>query len=312
MTRAELLTALTRNANRAGLQIRKYSPEILIIGGIFGVVGSAIMACKATTKVQGILEETKPDIEKVHAVVADESIPEDEYSEEDSKKDLAIIYVQTGVKLAKLYGPSIILGTLSIASILASNNILHKRNVALAAAYTAVDTGFKEYRSRVVERFGKELDRELRYNIKAREIKETVVDEDGKETTVEKTVSVVDNPGKMYSSYARCYDDGCKGWTKDPEMNLLFLKQTQNHANDMLKLNGHVFLNEVYDMLGFRRTKAGQLVGWVYDEKNPVGDNFIDFGIYDIYKEGSRDFVNGIERVVWLDFNVDGNIYDLI
>lgn len=312
MTTPAFMTDLTRSFNRAGLQLKKHSPEILVIGGVIGLVTSAVMACKATTKAQVILEEAKTQVDAVHEVVADETISKEKYSEEDSKKDLAIIYVQTGIKFAKLYGPSIILGALSITSILASNNILRKRNVALAAAYTAVDTGFKEYRGRVVERFGKELDKELRYNIKAQEIEETVVNENGEETTVKKVVNVSTNPIDLYSSYARCWDKHCKGWHEDHELRLLFLRQTQNYANDLLKLRGHVFLNDVYDMLGFQRSKAGQLVGWVYDEKNPVGDNFIDFGIYDIYKEGSRDFVDNREPAIWLDFNVDGNIWELI
>ena len=230
--------------------------------------------------------------------------------EEDSKKDLAIVYAQTGLKLVKLYAPSVILGALSITSILASNNILRKRNVALAAAYATVDKGFKEYRSRVVDRFGKELDRELKYNIKAKEIEETVIDEKGKEKTVKKTINVAD-PNE-YSDYARFFDDGCTGWDKDPEYNLMFLKRQQQHANDMLQARGYLFLNDVYEMLGIPKTKAGQIVGWVYDEECPIGDNFVDFGIYDYDKEKCRDFVNGYERTILLDFNVDGNILDMM
>ena len=181
----------------------------------------------------------------------------------------------------------------------------------MAAAYTAIDTSFKAYRGRVVERFGKELDKELRYNIKAKEVEETVIDEKtGKEKVVNKTIDVVD-PNE-YSDYARFFDDGCNGWSKDPEFNLMFLKQQQSYANDLLKSRGHLFLNEVYDLLGIQRTKAGNIVGWIYDEKNPVGDNFVDFGIYDINRPKNRDFVNGYERTIILDFNVDGDILSLM
>ena len=173
-----------------------------------------------------------------------------------------------------------------------------------------ISKGFKEYRGRVVERFGEELDKELKYNIKAKKVEETVVDKNGKEKTVEKTVNVADP--NLYSEYARFFDDGCNGWTKDSEYNLFFLKQQQAWANDILKERGHLFLNEVYDMLGIPRTKAGQVVGWIYDEKNPVGDNFVDFGIYDYNRPKCRDFVNGYERTILLDFNVDGNIWDLM
>ena len=310
MKNGKFMNGVTRTLSKAGFQIKKHSPEILIVAGIAGVVTSAVMACKATTKINDILDQTKEEVSKVNDALNNEKISEDVYSKEDAKKDLAIIYIQTGVKLAKLYGPSLILGALSITSILASNNILRKRNVALAAAYATIDNSFKEYRSRVIERFGKDLDRELKYNIKAKEISETTVDENGKETTVTKTVPVVES--EEPSDYARFFCEGCAGWTKDPEMNLVFLKQQQNWANELLKTRGHLFLNEVYDMLGIERSKAGQVVGWVYDETNPDCDNYVDFGIYDIYNERKRAFVNGWERSILLDFNVDGDIYSLL
>ena len=312
MKKTELMNNLSRTFNKVGFNLKKHSPEILVVAGVVGTVTSAVMACKATTKLNGILEDAKTDIDKIHEVSADEEfMAEHDYTEEDSKKDLAIVYTQTAIKLVKLYAPSVILGGLSIGAMLTSNNILRKRNVALAAAYTAVDKSFKEYRGRVIDRFGKELDRELRYNIKAKEVEETVVDENGKEKKVKKTVNVVDPT--VYSDYAKFFDDGCTGWTKDPEFNLMYLKRQQEYANDLLQAKGHLYLNEVYDMLGIPRTKAGQVVGWIYDEKNPVGDNFVDFGIYDsALKEVNRDFVNGYERTILLDFNVDGNILDLM
>lgn len=306
MKNFDIVNSLSRNFNKIGFQLKKHSPEILVVAGVVGTVASAVMACKATTKVNDILEETKTKVDQIHEVLADESIPEEKYSEEDSKKDLTIVYAQAGIKLVKLYAPAVALGVLSLTSILASHRILNKRNVALAAAYTTVDRSFKEYRGRVIERFGKELDRELKYNIKAKEIEETVVDSKGKEKTVKKTVQVIDP--NMYSEYARFFDDGCTGWTKDADFNLMFLKRQQSYANDLLKSQGYLFLNDVYQMLGIPKTKAGQVVGWFYDEKKPVGDNFVDFGIYDLYNEKARDFVNGRERVILLDFNVDGNI----
>lgn len=303
----ELMNNVTRTVNRVGFKFKKHSPEVLIVAGTIGVVASAVMACKATTKAGKIKEEMNEKMDKIHEVA--EAHRED-YTEEDLKKDTTIVYTQTAVKYVKLYAPSVALGVVSLTCILASNGILRKRNIALAAAYTAVDKGFKEYRGRVVERFGTELDKELRYNIKAKEFEEPVVDEKGKEKIKKETVSVADP--NLYSDYARFFDDGCLGWSKDAEYNLTFLKQQQNYANDLLKKKGHLFLNEVYDMLGIPRTRAGQVVGWIYDEKHPIGDNFVDFGIYDMNREKVRDFVNGYERVILLDFNVDGNILDLI
>lgn len=310
MGKLAIFNNVSRSFGRVGLKFKKHSPELMVVGGIIGGFASAVMACRATLKVTDVLEETKHQIDAVKQVRADESIPEEKYSEQDAKKDLTVIYVQTGLKLVKLYGPSIVLGAASVASILTGHNILRKRNLALAAAYTAVDTGFKEYRGRVVDRFGKEMDRELRYNIKAQEIEETKVDDKGNEIVEKKTVDVVDPNTR--SDYARFFDVGCKGWDKDPEYNLLTLRHVQNWANEKLKSQGYLFLNDVYDALGIARSRAGQVVGWVYDEKNPIGDNFVDFGLYNNSSEEVRRFVNGFERTILLDFNVDGNVLEYI
>ena len=307
--KTEIITHLTRTLNRTGLKIKKHSPEILLVTGTVGIVASTVMACKATLKVEEIVDEAKDKLDMIHRVSSDPTKAE-QYPEEDSKKDLTIVYTQTVVKFIKLYGPSVTIGVASLACMIGSNRILNKRNAALAAAYAAVDKSFKEYRGRVIERFGKQMDRELRYNIKAQEIEETTVDENGKETVTKKTVEVMDP--NNYSQYAIVFDDGNEGWDPDPERSKYFLIQQQNWANERLKSRGHLFLNEVYDMLGAKRTKAGAQVGWVYDEKNCEGDNFVDFGIFDTNSPKARDFVNGIEKVIVLDFNVDGYILDMI
>ena len=310
MNKVELVNKISRAFNRAALKMKKHSPEILVVAGVVGVVGSTVMACKATTKLDSILNEAKDNIDKIHEAAEHPEFLPEPYTEEDSKKDLAIVYTRTAVNVVKLYAPAVIIGGLSITAILAGHNITRKRNIALAAAYTAVDKSFKEYRGRVVERFGEALDKELRYNIKSKEVEEVTVNEDGSESAVKNAIDVVD-PNNI-SSYARFFDDGCTGWTKDPEYNLMFLRDQQRYANDLLQSKGHLFLNEVYDMLGIPRTKAGQAVGWFYDEKNPVGDNFVDFGIYDTNRPRVRDFVNGYERVILLDFNVDGPILEYL
>ena len=307
MSKTEIMNKATRLIHKASSKLKKHSPEIMVVTGVVGTVAASVMACKATTKAEDIINQMHEDLDQIHEV---SEMGREDYTEEDKKKDTVIVYAQTGVKFVKLYGPAVILGTLSISSILAGHNITRKRNVSLAAAYSAIDKSFKDYRGRVVERFGEELDREFRYNIKAREIEEIEINEKGKEKVVKKTIEVVD-PSEV-SDYARFYDDGCNGWTKDPELNLVFLKRQQDAATDMLRRKGHLYLNEVYDMLGIPRTKAGQIVGWIYDEEHPVGDNYVDFGIYDSNKPRVRDFVNGYERTVLLDFNVDGNILDMM
>lgn len=307
----DIMTKVSRSVHKIGFKLKKHSPEILAVVGVAGIVTSTVMACKATTKVSEIVDETKDTIETIHDSVGKGLHTSDgeEYTQEVANKDLAIVYTQTAWKFVKLYGPSVALGVASIACMVGSNQILRKRNVALAAAFKAVDTSFKEYRERVIDRFGKDLDRELRFGIKAKEVEETIVDENGKETTVTKTVEVMD-PSATHSIYSVVYDDGCLGWSKSPELNKVFLIQQQNYANDKLKLNGVLTLNEVYDMLGIQRTAYGQIAGWVYTEDGTAGDDFVDFGIFDANNERSAAFLNGYERNVVLDFNCIGNILE--
>lgn len=306
MTLQQLTSGATRALNRAGLHIKKHSPEILVVAGVVGTVVSAVLACKATTKVSAILEETKQQVDSIHEVANNPELA-DKYSPEDAQKDLTIVYGQTGLKFVKLYGPAVLLGAVSITSILAGHNISRKRNIALTAGLATAMDGFKQYRSRVTERFGDQMDKELLYNIKAKALEEIVVDENGNETTVTKTVEVADAPVAQ-GLYTFCFDETASGWQRDAEANKFFLLQQQDYANEKLRAKGHMFLNEVLDMLGIPRQRVGQAVGWFYDKNNPIGDNYIDFGIFNIQCEANRNFVNGLEKSIWLNFNVDGDI----
>lgn len=300
----ELMTKVGRTVNKIGFSLKKHSPEILVVSGVIGAVASTVMACKATLKVNDILEEHKETMDKIYEAPTDDP---QVYSEDDKKKDTVIVYTQTAVKLVKLYGPAVILGTLSVSSILASNNILRKRNAALAAAYAAIDRSFAEYRNRVVERFGEEVEHQLRYNVKAQEIEETIVDEKGKEKKVKKTVEVADpNAESIYQKY---FTRTNPNWENDSNFVETFLRMQQNYANDLLRANGHLTLNKVYDMLGFQDTKAGMVVGWVYDLDHPNGDNYVEFNVKKVHLLNER---GGLEEAYAIDFNVDGNIYDLM
>lgn len=321
MKKTEIMTKVSGTFNKVSFSLKKHSPEILVVAGVVGAVASAVMACKATLRVEEVLDETKEKMDRVHESAEHGATPAGlNYSVEDAKKDTVIIYANTGWELAKLYGPSVALGVLSITSIFASSNILRKRNVALAAAYTTVDKSFKEYRKRVVEQFGKETDWALKHNIKAEKVTETVTDEEtGKEKKVKKTAFVV-NPSDI-SGYARFFEKYTMDeegnsilnphWEPNNEYNLMFIKAQESYANDLLKAKKRLFLNDVYEMLGLPTTKAGQVVGWVYDPEHPIGDNYVDFGLYQDNLSYS-DYANGLDPAILLDFNVDGNIWELM
>lgn len=300
--KTEIMKSVNGMASKTVMKLKKHSPEILVVAGIAGTVISAVLACKATTKVAEILDETKGTLDTIHEGMETGAINGQEYTTEDGKKDTVVVYAQTGMKLAKLYAPAIILGTLSITSILASNNILRKRNVALGAAYAAIDKSFKEYRGRVIERFGEQVDTELKYGIKAKKFEEIEVDpETGKEKKVKKTVMVADP--NLQSDYAVYFDSKSRNYETNPDYNRMFLKAQQAFANDKLQTRGHLFLNEVLDDLDLPRTPAGQIVGWTKDGP----DGYVNFRIVEVERE-TEDGRH--EPALLLDFNVEGNIWE--
>lgn len=300
--KTEIMKSVNGMASKIVMKLKKHSPEILVVAGIAGTVVSAVLACKATTKVAEILDETKGTLDTIHEGMETGAINGQEYTTEDGKKDTVVVYAQTGMKLAKLYAPAIILGTLSITSILASNNILRKRNVALGAAYAAIDKSFKEYRGRVIERFGEQVDTELKYGIKAKKFEEIEVDpETGKEKKVKKTVMVADP--NLQSDYAVYFDSKSRNYETNPDYNRMFLKAQQAFANDKLQTRGHLFLNEVLDDLDLPRTPAGQIVGWTKDGP----DGYVNFRIVEVERE-TEDGRH--EPALLLDFNVEGNIWE--
>ena len=299
----------TRLLGSKALLVKAHSPEILMFVGIAGIVSSTILACRATLKSREVLADAKENLISINGCwekVQHEVISVGDYSEMDHKKDLTIVYTQTAVKFLKLYGPAVILGTASIACVVGGHNILRQRNVALMAAYKTLDKGFRAYRRRVVDEYGEDKDYTLAHDLRAETLTTVSTTGKGKPKTVETTTVYSGDPNGI-GPYAKFFDECSPEWQNNPEYNKLFLMSQQNYVNNLLQVRGAVFLNEVYDLLGLARTSAGSVVGW----KIGNGDGFIDFGIFD----GSaikREFINGFERSILLDFNVDGVIYDLI
>lgn len=313
--KSEIMNKIGRVAGNASLSLKKHSPEILMVTGLVSVAAGTVLACKATIKAQDILEEHKNIKESIHEVKAmsdDESNTQvTDYTETDYKQDLTKAYFKTAIKMAKVYAPAAFLGTFGIMSILASNNILRKRNVALAAAYSAIDKSFKEYRSRVVERFGETVDKELKYGIKAQEIEEVVTDDNGKEKTVKKKVAIAEGVSDYAVFFDKFSSQCCK---REEDYNNFFLSAQERYANDRLRARGWITLNEVIQDLGItdisdELRNAGLVVGWRYDKNNEIGDNEVKF----IVTETTRELDDGTKvPTKIIDFNVDGSIYDLL
>jgi hypothetical protein len=293
---AAIKNVVTSKAGRQLLTLQKHSPTILFGAGIVGVLGTVVLASRATLKIEGVLDEHTETLSKINTV---ESV---DYDEEDRKKDTLILYIQTAGKIAKLYGPAITLGVLSIGCLTSSHHIMSQRNAGLMAAYTALDKGFRAYRERVVADIGADKDREYRYG--TRDVSLVEETDEGQKIVHEKRAE-----GEP-SIYARLFDEFSSSWNRNPEYNLVFLRSQQNYLNDKLRARGHLFLNEVYESLGLDHTKEGALVGWVIGSE---GDNYVDFGLFDKEMQPQHfDFFTGRENAIWLDFNVDGVIFDKI
>lgn len=304
--------------NKWKFKTMKYSPEILMYAGVAGVIGAGVLACKSTLKLDSVTKEQRDKIKEIKETRDDETV--DDYTSKEAGQDLAVMYSSMALDIAKLYAPSVLLGGLSIAAMIQSHNILNKRNAALAAAFTTATESFNRYRKSVVDKYGERVDYELKHGIRQEKVEVEETDENGKTKKKKVTIDVMSNAP---SDYARFFDSSCSGWEKTPEYNLMFLKQQQQYFNDLLVARGYVFLNEVYKALGIPDSKEGQIVGWTYNPDNLEGDNYIDFGLYDVNIEGYRndyvnesiseeriEFVNGCRPSILLDFNVDGNIWE--
>lgn len=298
MNFASIKGVVTSKAGRQLLHVRKHSPAILFGVGVAGVVGTVVLATRASLKAnEKVLNDHRADMKHIR------TLEHVDYSEEDRTKDTILRYTKTGIALTKLYGPALVVGGLSIAALTGSHIILSRRNAAVVAAYKLLEKSYDDYRERVVKDLGTAKDREFRYGEVDVEIEEEI---DGKKV---KTKTKAIDPNASMSMYAKLFDENSTSWSPSPEYNLMFLKSQQQFANDKLQAKGHVFLNEVYDSLGLERTPAGQVVGWVKGN----GDDYVDFGVFaDDMNPEKLAFFTGREKAVWLDFNVDGIVYELI
>ena len=284
---------LRRSFKRAELKLRKNGPKLAVIGGSIGTVVGTVVACKETLHLDETLDLVKADIERIKE-------SEDGYT----TKDLAKVYARGAGRVVRLYGPAIGIELASLASIGGGFGAMSKREARAAAAVATYSSMFAAYRKNVIDELGEHADKTFRYGLK--EVEVTTDDGNGNVETVKEVHTTINAEG--YSDFARFFDDGCVGWDKDAEYNLMFVRGVESWATNKLRADGYLFLNEVYKALGIPQTYAGNYVGWIYDDKNPVGDNRVIFDIFNPEKEGNRMFVNGSSNAILLDFNVDGDL----
>jgi hypothetical protein len=307
LARRVLPTGFTQMIGRQSLRLSKNSPHILFGVGVAGFIGTTILASRSTLRVDEILSQTEQKLKNVNELAAKKDLATKyNYDEEEVFKDKLYIYATASVDLTKLYAPAIGAGVLTLFCFTKSHMILTERNTSLMIAYTGLERAFAAYRKRVADQLDPEYERDIYYDAQ----KTTVEVEDPDDEEKSKEVGRKTIGGRAYSQHARFFDELCPNWQKTPEYNLIFLRAQQSYANDLLRSRGHVFLNEIYDMLGLDRSREGSVVGWIISKDGT--DNYIDFGFMDEDNPRSRDFVNGREGAILLDFNVNGLIWDKI
>lgn len=316
----QLQNVICNAANLSAKVLRDNKEKILLGTGLAAGLGTVILASKGTLAAKDILAEHKQNVKDINEAAA----ASEEYKEsKDYKSDVLGNCVATGSKLAKAYAPSVVMGATSVCCILAQHKMMSNKVVkleetvaSLSAAYIAVDTAFKKYRKRVVDKYGVEVDRELRFGEHTETIDITEVDEKGKTKKHKEKVKVVDDLD--ISDYAKFFDatsaefiyQDPQHYKPDWDANIRFLNIRQTYCNTKLEKQGYLFLNDVYDELGIPRTKAGQVVGWIFDPEDPTIDSRVSFGIFE---PRNHRTINGYEEeCILLDFNVDGVIVDKI
>lgn len=285
-----LPNSVTRKLAAEVLKTKRNSPHIFFVAGVGGAVVSTVLACRATLKLESVVDAIREDLVDVQELT-EGKLPD--YTDRDALRDRTIVLAKGGVKLGRLYGPSIVIGGLSVASLTGSHIQLVRRNTALASTLAIVTKAYDDYRVRVQEEIGVERELDLH-----RGVREETHKIDGKN----EIVKIQTGAGNL-SPYARLFDATSLHWKKEPELNLFFLKCQQNWAQERLNAQGYLFLNDVYDMLGFEKSTAGQIVGW---RRNGDGDGYVDFGLYEAH---TLAFLSGHEPNIYLDFNVDGQIH---
>lgn len=309
MKKTELATKAGQIIVKTKLGIKKHSPEILVAAGIGTGIVAAIVACKQTIKANDIVAEARKSLQNIEDVKELAANNEVEYTEENEQEDRKTIGMQVAVGMVKTYALPVGLGILSVTCILAGHHILKKRNVALAAAYSALSTDFMNYRKRVVNKYGKDVDFMLKNGLEKQIVANQVIDPETGEVKETKE-EVLTYEGDKLSQYARVFDEvGSTQWTPSADHNRAFLLMEQNYFNERIRTRGYIFLNEVYERLGFRPTKAGSVVGWVYQNADYEG---IDFGIFTAHTQKAAEFLEGTESSIILDFNVQGDILSLV
>lgn len=303
--------------NKTGFLVRRKSPELLVAAAIIAAAGSIILSVRATPKADLVLAKANNDIATIKSLMNDDNkIANKEYSVSLGRKELLRVYAKTAYSLGKLYLPTAICFGITVGGVLGSHNILRGRNMALAAAYTVSENGYKAYRDRVAGRIGSELEQDIFRGISSKDITVIEKDEDGNDVV---NVTTVKGPHiNVDSDFSVIFDRNAKDWYRDTHLVLNNLAIKEKYLNDRLVAYGALFLHEVYAELGIdiytlgdRKNQASRVLGWIYDPSDNTRNSYISFGLFDRFgnrNEYAMSALRGNAQELYLEFNVDGDI----
>ena len=221
--------------------IKCNSPTILSLIAVAGVVGTSISVGKATNKATKKLDRVRDQ-------------------KGEKLNDIEIIAV-----VAPIFIPSILIGGSTIVCILGANVLNQRRQAALISAYALADNTFKEYREKLIELHGKEMDEEIRGEIARNHYDYHVL---GIEHPDQKVL--------WYEPYSDTFFEMYEREVMDAEY----------HVNRNFILASSITLNSFLEMLGLPGMSEGDNIGWCLCD----GYMWIDFEHELMYKSDGTPY----------------------
>lgn len=221
---------------------KRHATLLLTIASTVGVVATSVEVAHATIKATEKVDEMRAE--------------RDEWKETSGIDQPEITKEEIVKACWKFYIPSAVIGAGTISCMIAANAIGAKGQKSLAAAYAMVDQGYKQYRKKVAERFGKDVDRSIENEVIVEQAND--LDEDASEKVT-------------------CYDVYSDRYF---EITKLRFERAINSINRDLAICGYASLNDFYRKLGVSETEEGDAIGWdIEDISEWLGICWLDFAL---------------------------------
>ena len=146
----EIISNAKRVLRPVGRKLYEHGPTIAVVAGGAATLVSTVLACKATLKLDAVLEERERKAEEVKAA-AEELVEDAEsgYSGKDLSHDLMLVNAQCWGKVARAYLPSALTWAFGMALIGWSHMEMSSRLSAMTAYAMMVEQAYSKLREHV-------------------------------------------------------------------------------------------------------------------------------------------------------------------